>query len=76
MQPKRTKYHFATCHIHERKELVRWIQRGISNPEWIRVCSNAEHTILHNNRRTGKPKNQLDLFPKQRQSPTRSSREE
>lgn len=64
MSGRPSKYHFAHCAIHERKELVRWIQRGITNPEWIRVCSSAEHDILGKTTRARRNRNQLDLFAK------------
>lgn len=57
-------FHQATCAIHHRVERVRWVQRGVTNPEWIRVCTIGEAMIFRSNRKRPKLKNQLDLFAK------------
>lgn len=63
-KPRRTAAHFAQCHLCERTKMVWWEQRGVTNPEWIRVCGDCQHLIHKQNRRNRKPKNQLDLFAK------------
>lgn len=64
MKKRNANYHFGRCQLCETKKLIRWLQRGISNPEWIDVCSDCEHKITKVYRRNRKPKDQLDLFAK------------
>lgn len=61
-QERTSKFHFGRCHLCENKLLVRWIQRGVTHPEWIRACSNCENISWKNNRRNRRHRNQLDLF--------------
>ena len=61
---RRTKAHWAKCHVCEKLKTVWWEQRGVTHLEWVRVCADCQRLIFKKNRRTPRHKNQLDLFAK------------